>query len=150
MLALRVDDDADAQAEEIVELPHPLGVALGEVVVHGDDVDAFALERVEVAGQRRHERLAFARAHLGDRALVEDHAADELHVVVAHLERALARLTADGERLVQDVVEGRALSSFCLNSARLGFELGVVRAAIAASSALMASTRGLSRLISRS
>ena len=42
-------------------------------------------------------------------ALVQDHAADQLHVVVAHAEHAPARLAHDGEGLGQQVVEGLAL-----------------------------------------
>ena len=38
-------DHADGQAEEPVHPAHPLGVALGQVVVDGDDVDAVAGER---------------------------------------------------------------------------------------------------------
>ena len=34
--------DADVEAEEPVDLAHPLGVALGQVVVHGDEVHAVA------------------------------------------------------------------------------------------------------------
>ena len=37
-----VDDQAHAQAQEAVHLAHPLAVALGQVVVHGDDVHALA------------------------------------------------------------------------------------------------------------
>ena len=47
-----VHDDADRQAEEPVDLPHPLGVAAGEIIVDGDDVDAFAGERIQIDGQR--------------------------------------------------------------------------------------------------
>ena len=35
-----VHDAADAEAQELVDAAHPLGVALGEVVVDGDDVHA--------------------------------------------------------------------------------------------------------------
>ena len=45
-----VDYEADAKAEKAVDLAHPLAVALGEVVVHRDDVDALAREGVEVGG----------------------------------------------------------------------------------------------------
>ena len=55
-----VHDDADGEAEEAVDLAHPLRVAAGEVVVDGDDVHALAGERVEVGRQGRDERLAFA------------------------------------------------------------------------------------------
>ena len=102
-------DDADRHAEEAVDAAHPLGVAAGQVVVHRDDVDALALERVQVGGQRGDERLAFAGLHLGDLALVQHAAADELHVEVPHVEHAAAGFADDGERLGQQVVERLAL-----------------------------------------
>ena len=107
-----MDDDADGEAEELVDLAHPLGVALGEVVVDGDDVDAVAGERVEIAGEGGDEGLAFAGLHFGDLALVQDHAADQLHVEVAHLDGAPAGFADDGEGLGQNLVEGGALGGF--------------------------------------
>ena len=62
-------------------------------------------QRVQVAGERGHERLALAGLHLGDVAVVERHAADELHVEVAHAQRAHAGLAHGRERLGQQVVE---------------------------------------------
>jgi hypothetical protein len=62
-----VHDHADGQAEEIVQLAHPLGVALGQIVVDGHDMDAAAGERVQIDRQRRDQRLALARLHLRDR-----------------------------------------------------------------------------------
>ena len=103
-----VDDDADGQPEELVDLAHPFGVALGEVIVDGDDVDAAAGERVEIDRQRRDQRLAFAGLHLGDPAFVQHHAADQLDVEMALAERALAGLAHGGEGRNQNVVERRA------------------------------------------
>ena len=93
--------DADGQAEEFVDAPHPVGVALREVVVDRDDVHALAGQRIEVGRQRRDERLAFARAHFRDLAVVQRHAAHELNVEVAHRQRALAGLAHHGEGLGQ-------------------------------------------------
>ena len=45
-----VHDHADGEPEEAVDLAHPFGVALGEVVVDGHDMHAPAGERVEVHG----------------------------------------------------------------------------------------------------
>ena len=104
-LRLTGANHADGHAEEAVDRAHPVRVAAGEVVVHGDDVRAAALERVQVHRQRRHQRLALARAHLGDLALVQRQATDELHVEVAHAQRAARRLANDGERLGHHVVE---------------------------------------------
>ena len=109
-----VHDDADRQPEEIVDLPHPLGVALGEIVVDGDDVDAAAGERIEIDRQRRDQRLAFAGLHLGNPALVQHHAADQLDVEMALAEGALAGLAHGGEGRHQDVVERGALGELLL------------------------------------
>ena len=65
---------------------HPLGVALGEVVVGRDDVDALAGQRVEVRRQHAGEGLALTGPHLGDVAQVQRRAAHDLDV-----ERPLAR-----------------------------------------------------------
>ena len=89
-------DDADAHAEEMVDLAHPLGVAPGQVVVHGDDVHALAGERIEVDGQGGDQGLALAGLHLGDLAVVQHHAADHLHVEMplASVRCAASRTTA--------------------------------------------------------
>ena len=102
-------DDADRHAEEAVDASHPLGVAPGEVVVDGDDVDALAFEGVQIRRQRRDQRLALAGLHLGDPAAVQHDAADELDVEMAHVEHAPAGLANDGEGLGQQVLERRAV-----------------------------------------
>jgi hypothetical protein len=84
-------------------------------------VHAVAGERIEVDRQRRDERLAFAGAHFGDLAVVQRHAADQLDVEVAHLQRALAGLAHDGERLGQQRVERLAVGDAPLNSAVFAF-----------------------------
>ena len=110
-----VDDDADGEAEELVDLAHPLGVALGQIIVDGDDVDAVAGERVEIARQGGDQRLAFTGLHFGDLALVQNDAADQLDVEVAHVDDAPAGLAHDGKGLGQHVVERLLLGSdFCI------------------------------------
>ena len=114
-------DAADRDAEERVELAHPLGVAAGEVVVDRHELRVPAVQRVEVKGQRGDEGLALAGGHLGDPALVERDAADELDVKMHHV--PLQLVLADeglrphqppggilhrGERLGKDLVQGLA------------------------------------------
>ena len=82
-VVVAVLDGGDADPERVVDRLHPFRVAAGQVVVDGDDVDAVAGQRVEEDRQGRGQGLALAGPHLGDRAVVEDHAADQLHVVVA-------------------------------------------------------------------
>ena len=78
-------DAVHAEAVELEEHTHPLGVALGQIVVDGHHVHTLAGQSVEVDRQRGHQRLALARGHLGNLAAVEYHATDNLHVVVHHV-----------------------------------------------------------------
>ena len=110
LVGLHVLQHADGEPEAVVERRHPGGVAPGEVVVDRHEVDALAGERVERDGERRGERLALAGLHLGDRAPVQHHAADQLHVEVAHLQRAPRGLADDGEGLGQEIVERLAVA----------------------------------------
>jgi hypothetical protein len=55
----------------------------------------------------------------------EHHAADELHVVVPHLENAFAGLAADGKGFGEDVVERGAVFELLLELGCLALELGV-------------------------
>ena len=82
---LVVQDAADGEPEELVDVAHPLGVAGGQVVVDGDHVHAAPGQGVEVHGQGADQGLALAGGHLGDAAEVQAHAADELHVEGHHL-----------------------------------------------------------------
>ena len=109
-----VHDHPDRKPEEIVDLPHPFGVALGQVIVHRHHVHAAPGQRVEIDRQGRHQRLAFAGLHLGDPPLVQHHAADQLDVEVPLPERALAGLAHGRERLDQDVVERGAFGDLLL------------------------------------
>ena len=96
---------ADLEPEEPVDAAHPLGVALGEVVVRGHLVDAETGDRVEVRREGRDQGLALTGLHLGDPAEVERGAAHQLHVEVALTERPPAGLADGGERLGEEVVE---------------------------------------------
>jgi hypothetical protein len=101
-----VGDDPYREAEEAEDRAHPLGVAPGQVVVDRDHVHAAAGQTVQRRGERCGHGLALAGAHLRDPALVQDDAADELDVEVAHAEGPLHRLARRGEDFRQDPVHG--------------------------------------------
>ena len=117
-LAIRVGhvvlDRPDRQAEKAVDRAHPFRVPLGQVIIDGDDVDAPSGQGVEVGGEGGDERFSFARLHLGDLALVEDDAADQLDIEVPHPGRPSGSLPDDGESFGQEVVQGRALGELFL------------------------------------
>ena len=113
-----VEDDADGQAQESVDLSHPVRVAAGEIVVDGDDMHALAVQGVEINGERRHESLALAGFHLGDLALVQRHAADKLHIEVSLAKRTLGSLTHGCECRHQQLVEGPSISNLATETPR--------------------------------
>ena len=127
-------------------------------------------QRIQVAGQRGHQRLAFAGLHLGDLALVQHHAADQLHVEVAHLHGAPAGLAHHRKGLGQNLVQRLLLGAPCArpcaprrrecsssraairarNSTVLARNCSSVSCFVSASRALISATIGISRLIRRS
>src|SRR5881394_1503458 len=74
-------------------------------------MDALPGERVEEYRQGRGQGLALTRLHLGDRPLVQSHAADQLHVEVALTNAAPRRLAGQRKGLGQQIVERLAAPS---------------------------------------
>ena len=105
VVALSGEDLAVGEPEEVVDSTHPVGVTTSEVVVDGDDVHAFAGQRVQVDRAGRDKGFALARLHLGDHAAVQHHAADTLDVEVTHVEHAPARFTHHAEGFGEQVIE---------------------------------------------
>ena len=114
-----VRDEADGEAKEAIDAPHPLAVAPCEVIVDRNHVHALAFERIEIDGQRRDERLALARAHLRNLALVQADAADHLHVEMTHAKDAPRRLAHDSKRLGKHIVEALAVCETLLELSRM-------------------------------
>ena len=113
---LCVIDASHRQAEPGEQMAHPLRVTPGEVVVDRDEVRAAASERVEIERQRRDERLALARRHLGDLALMQDDPADQLHIVGDHV--PLHRVAGD-----HDLAAEQAARCFPHRRERLGEQI---------------------------
>ena len=78
-------DAIHRQAVEHIQRTHPLGVALCEVVVDGHHVNTIAGKGIEEHRESSHECLTFTGSHLGNLALMEHNAADELHIIVHHI-----------------------------------------------------------------
>ena len=118
------EDHPDLEAEEAVHPAHPLGVALGQVVVGRDDVHALAGERVQVGGEDTGERLSFTGAHLGDVAHVQVRGAHQLDVEGPLAKRAPSRLANGrvhlGEQVVERLAVGIALPELVGHRTELG------------------------------
>ena len=122
-----VHDDADGKSEKLVDRAHPLGVAPGQVVVDGHHVHAVAGQRVQVDRQGGDQGLALARLHLGDHALVEHDAAEQLDIEMALSKCPLRRLAHRGERFLEQPVERLAAGQAFTEPARPALELVVAQ-----------------------
>ena len=118
-------EDADAEAQRVVDGAHPLRIALGQVVVHGHHVHALALQRIEVEGQGGRQGLALTGLHLGDLALVENDAAQHLHIEVAQADAPFGNLPHNGERLRKDILQRLPRAQAREELIGLGSQLGV-------------------------
>ena len=101
--------NADAQAQEFEQRTVIFRIALRQVVVDGHDVHAFTAQRIKVCRQGRSQRFTFTGTHLCDTAIVQHHAADQLHVKVTHAEDALTCFTHRGERFRDQAFQRLAL-----------------------------------------
>ena len=92
-------DPADGQPHRFQQRAHPFGVALGQVVVDGDDVHVPAGERVTGGRDRAGQRLALAGGHLDDVACQHPQRAEQLDVERTQPGRAFGGLAGDREEL---------------------------------------------------
>ena len=92
-------DPADGQPHRFQQRAHPFGIALGEVVVDGDDVDVPAREGVPGGSDRTGQCLALAGGHLDDVACQHPQRAEQLDVERPQPGRALGGLAGDREEL---------------------------------------------------
>ena len=117
----------DRKAEKTVQTPHPFSITTGKIIVHRDDMHALTRNRIQVGRQGGNQRLALTGAHFGDFAVVQDHAADQLHIEMTHSERPLARFTHDGKRFRQQRIKAFARRMPATELIRLGTQRGVVK-----------------------
>ncbi len=101
-------DDADRHPQRMEHLAHPSRVALGQIVVHCDDVHAAPRQRIQIGGKGCDKRLALAGLHLADVALMQEYPTHQLHVEGTQAKRAPRGLAAVRERLGQHRIEALA------------------------------------------
>ena len=85
-------DYTHRESQCLIQRRHPLGIATGQIIIHGDHMHAFTRQCIEVGGQCGDQCFTFTGAHFSDAALVQCHAADHLYIEVAHAHHAIGGL----------------------------------------------------------
>ena len=101
-------DAANGHAKAFIDAPHPGGIARRQIIIHRDDMDALAGERVQKHGQCRDKGFALAGFHFGNLSLVERDTAHQLDIVMALPKGALGRFAHTGEGFGKQIVETAA------------------------------------------
>ena len=70
---------------EHIERAHPLGVTLGQVIVHCNHVYAVACQGVKEYRQGCHKGLTFTGSHLSNLTLMQYHTTEQLYIVMDHV-----------------------------------------------------------------
>ncbi len=109
-----VENNADGEAHEGINLSHPLGITLCQIIIDRNHVNALAVQRIQIDRQRSHQGFAFTGLHLCDASLVQDNAADELNPEGLHVQCSLGALTNRRKSLRKDVVQRLAAGELLL------------------------------------
>jgi len=81
---LMLVDTIHAQAMELIKWSHPFGVTLGEVIIHGHDVNTISSQGIQEHRQGSYQSLTFTCCHFGNLTLMKHGTPEELHIVVNH------------------------------------------------------------------
>ena len=95
-------------------------------------MDTVTSQRIEVHRQRGGKGLALTRTHFGNLALVQGHAAQHLHVKVAHFHDTLGPLAHHGKGLRQQIVHSLSVSQALFKALGAGAQF-VIREGLIAS-----------------
>src|SRR3989344_4572010 len=106
-IAFAGENDANGKTKKVIDRAHPAGIAAGQIIVDGDQVDAAAGKSIENDGGGGGESFALTGFLLGDLALVKSQAGQQLDVERTHLQGPDGRLAGESENFGQDVVEVR-------------------------------------------
>ncbi len=117
------NDATGAQAHETVDLSHPVGVALGEVIIDGNHMHALAGQGIQVNGQGGDQGFTFTGLHLGDIAIMQDQPADQLDIIMTLAKDAFGGFPGYGKGLVEHAVERLAIRKSLTEKACLALQL---------------------------
>ena len=125
-----MNDKAGAQAEKTVKLAHPFAVTLCKVIVNGNYVNALALKRIKICRQGCHKGFTFTCFHFRNSALVQNDAADYLHIKVLHSKHSPCAFSANCESIRQNIIKRFACCKPVFQNLSLGNKLFVAHFAI--------------------
>ena len=111
-----MDNAADAQPQSLMHDAHPIGIALGEIIIDRHHMHGASRQGVQIAWQSGDKRFAFAGFHFRNGTIMQHHAANHLHIIMALAQCAARRFAHCGKGFFKNIVKRFAIGE-------AGFEL---------------------------
>ena len=92
-----------------MNLSHPFRISFCQVVIDGNDVNAFSFQRIQVRRECRYQGLSFTGLHLGNSSLMENDSAHELYPVMFHMDGTVCGFSYNGKGLHQQIIQCLAI-----------------------------------------
>ena len=117
-------DETHRKPQKFVHRPHPVTVALGQIIVHRDDMHTLPRQGVEVGRHGGYQCLSLSGLHLGNFPLMENYRPDNLHIKMAHSDGTVRYLPYHRKGFGENIIERGPIRKprfeFCGFSTQLG------------------------------
>ena len=118
-----MNDQANGNTHEPIDLSHPFRVTLGQIIIDRDNMHAILRQSIQVCRKDRDQRLAFTGFHFSNSSLMQYDTADDLNAEGLHTEDSPAGFPSGSKGFRQNIVQGLTLCKALLELRSLGFQL---------------------------
>ena len=104
-----IQNHANSQAKKLMNLTHPLGITLCQIIVNCYNVDTSAFQGIQICRKSGNQSLTFAGSHLCDTSLVKDNSTDKLYLIVFHPQYTFGSFTNGCKCFRKEIIQRLAL-----------------------------------------
>ena len=106
-----VQDLTNGEAKRMINSAHPLCITLCQVIIHRDQVYAPSGQCIKIKRHGGDKGFSFAGLHLGNGAVVQHDAADELNIIGPFAQNASCSFPGNGKGLKKQISQGLSLGN---------------------------------------
>ena len=92
-----------------MDLTHPLGISFCQVIIDRNDMNALAVQCIQVGRKGGYQCLTFTSLHLRNTSLMQNNAADQLNPIMTHTKNSVCRLTNNRKGFNQQIIQRLSL-----------------------------------------
>ena len=123
----RIENDTNLQTEKFMDFSHPLRITLCQIVIDCDNVHTFSFQCIQISRKCGNKCLTFTGTHLCDTSLMQNHATDQLHTIMFHIQHSSCSLTDRRICLRQKIIQCLSLTETFFKFSRLALKFLVTQ-----------------------